>query len=87
MPYRVRFNAHGERAFAKLTLDVRGRIAPQILALGEDPRPDGCRKLTGGDSVYRIRVGDYRVVYEVRDSDKVVVVTDAAPRDKVYKNR
>ena len=86
MPYRVQFNAHAERVFAKLPREVQVRLAPRILALADSPRPGGCRKLEGADA-YRIRVGDYRIVFDISDLSQTVTITDTAHRSKVYKRR
>ncbi len=48
------------------------------------PRPGGCKKLKGGDNEWRIRVGDYRIVYEIDDTAKTVDVTPIAHRREVY---
>jgi len=60
------------------------RIDRKILALAEDPRPPGCRKLRGYKDIWRVRVGDWRVVYIVDDAAKVVSVTRIGHRREVY---
>lgn len=60
------------------------RIVPRVEALAQTPRPLGCKKLKGGDNVWRIRVGDYRVVYEVDDKARTVDVMRIAHRREVY---
>ena len=62
------------------------RLAPKIERLGADPRPGGCRKLNGHKDLWRIRVGDYRVVYVVDDDRKMVSVTRIAHRRDVYES-
>ncbi len=62
----------------------RQRIVAAILALAEEPRPVGCRKLCGKDK-YRIRCGDYRVVYSVHDAILVVAVVKVGHRRDVYR--
>ena len=64
--------------------DVR-RILKCIEALRDDPRADGCIKLSGQDR-YRVRQGAYRIVYEIRDSALIVVVVKVAHRSVVYKS-
>jgi mRNA interferase RelE/StbE len=64
---------------------VVARIMPRLENLSVSPRPPGCKKLKGGDKEWRIRVGDYRVVYEIDDGAKTVDVTRIAHRRKVYK--
>jgi mRNA interferase RelE/StbE len=60
-------------------------VAPAILALATNPRPDGCRKLAGSKSDWRIRVGDYRVVYEIADEVRIVRVNRVRHRREVYR--
>ena len=64
----------------------RRRIAERVLALAEDPRPRGCEKLTGQDR-FRIRQGQYRVVYSVSDEDRSVRVVKIGHRRDVYRQR
>lgn len=69
------------RAFPKK--DVK-RIMQRVLALADDPRPMGCEKLSGQER-YRIRQGDYRVVYEIQDVRLIVLVVKVAHRRDVYR--
>lgn len=61
-----------------------GRVLTAICALTEDPRPPGSRKLSGRDA-YRVRVGDYRVIYRVADNELVVEVLGIGHRREVYR--
>ena len=54
------------------------------MALGDDPRPHGYRKLAGRGEQYRIRVGDYRVIYDIRDAVLVVFVIEVGHRSSIY---
>ena len=63
----------------------RQRIVARILALAEDPRPDGCEKLVGESDRYRVRIGRYRVVYSIDDDELVVLVVRVAHRKDVYR--
>ena len=65
MLYEVRIEAKVRRTLRKLDDKTRGRIKAAILDLGRDPRPRGCKKLKGTGDYYRIRIGVYRVLYEV----------------------
>jgi mRNA interferase RelE/StbE len=85
MPYRVVFNAYAARAFRKLPKAIQNRLRPAIDALKDDPRPPGTEKLSGMDAAYRIRVGDYRVLYEIRDGVLLVLVVDVGPRREIYR--
>jgi mRNA interferase RelE/StbE len=63
----------------------RQRIVARIQSLAEDPRPPGCEKLTGPSDAYRIRIGDYRVVYSVEDQQPAVTVFRVGHRKDVYR--
>lgn len=62
----------------------RQRIAARIESLAENPRPPGCKKLSGSDR-YRIRQGDFRIVYSVEDDELVVYVVKIGDRKSVYR--
>lgn len=62
----------------------RRRIVSRIEALAEEPRPDGCKKLSGSER-YRIRQGPYRIVYAIEDKQLVVYVVKIADRKSVYR--
>ena len=62
----------------------RRRIAARIESLAENPRPPGCKKLSGSDR-YRIRQGDFRIVYSVEDDELVVYVVKIGDRKSVYR--
>jgi len=66
------------------TRDVR-RIVQRIGSLGDDPRPPGCENLSGQER-YRIRVGTYRILYEILDTDGTVVVVKVGHRRDVYRS-
>jgi mRNA interferase RelE/StbE len=84
MLYAIDFVPSAARAFAKLAAKERKRIAVKIDALGAQPRPPGAEKLTGIDA-WRVRVGDYRIVYEVRDRVLVVLVLAVGHRREIYR--
>lgn len=81
--YTVKFDTAAFKQFAKLQRSEQIRLRPVIAALATDPRPSGCVKLSGGDG-WRIRVGDYRIVYVIEDAIRVVTVTRVAHRREVY---
>jgi mRNA interferase RelE/StbE len=60
------------------------RIDRKILALADNPRPAGCKKLKGYQDQWRVRIGDYRVVYTIDTTTKTVTVTHVAHRREVY---
>ena len=61
------------------------RIQPKIDALATEPRPEGVVKLKGEENLYRIRVGDYRVIYNVQDDRLLVLVVKVGHRGNVYR--
>jgi len=82
--YRVVIERNAEKDLDRLSAVVRRRVIFAIRDLGAEPRPPGCRKLVGGKSDWRIRVGDYRVLYEIADSIRVVSVYRVRHRREVY---
>lgn len=65
--------------------DVYERIAAKIQHLAEEPRPDGVTKMKGTDNEYRIRIGDYRVRYEIDDKELIILLLQCKHRKDVYK--
>jgi mRNA interferase RelE/StbE len=74
-----------EKALQKTSADLRRRLEQAIDALADDPRPHGCKRLTGYD-LYRIRVGSWRISYKVQDDRLIVVVVEVAPRGSAYRD-
>ena len=83
--YEVQLVATARRELLKLPIKIRIRVVDAIRALAADPRPPGCRKLAGNAAYYRIRVGEYRVLYEVRDREILVLVIKIGHRREVYR--
>lgn len=84
MTYTVEFTTAAARQVRKLPRAERGKILHAISRLEADPRPQGARKLVGEKTAWRIRVGDYRVIYDVFDQELLVTVVRAAHRREVY---
>ena len=82
--YRVALTSSTEKELHRLPTKVIARIIPRLEQLASAPRPPGCKKLKGGDKEWRIRVGDYRIVYVIDDSARTVDVTRVAHRREVY---
>jgi mRNA interferase RelE/StbE len=83
--YEVLLEAAAERDLRKLPQAEFHRLVARIKALGEEPRPSGCRKITGSKNDWRIRVGTYRVVYEIDEKGKAVKVMRVRHRREVYR--
>lgn len=66
--------------------DTRNRVLDRILAFVEEPRPFGVKKLKGFDNEYRIRIGDYRVRYEIDDQTSTVLVLHCKHRKDIYRD-
>lgn len=84
MTYTVTIERKAERTLSKIEARDRIRIETVIGELAHNPRPHGCTKLSGV-AAYRVRVGNYRVVYTVADSVRVVNVTNVGHRRDIYK--
>lgn len=85
--YTLSFQPSAARSARKLPRDVAVRIKAATDALQDDPRPAGVKALTGQRGLWRIRIGDYRVIYEIRDNELVILVVRVAHRSTVYQRR
>jgi mRNA interferase RelE/StbE len=85
MSYTVRFEGRTAKVLDRLPVDVHTRIVRKLEALEENPRPMGVEKLAGSGDLYRVRVGDWRIVYAIRDQELVVVVVRIGHRGDVYR--
>ena len=82
--YALTFRPAALRALRKLDRQIAERIKAATEALRDDPRPSGAKMLTGSHGLWRIRIGDYRVVYTVDDQQRLVRVAAAGHRRDVY---
>ena len=82
--YTVLVSRPAQKEIKSLDQGVRVRILQAVRALAVDPRPSGCRKLTGAQNRWRIRVGDYRVIYTVNDAGRIVEIVVVRHRSKAY---
>lgn len=83
--YNVEFTGDAAKEFRKMDGSAQRRIAAAIQGLRANPRPSGVKKLVGYDTAYRIRVGDYCVIYEVLDDVLLVEVFRIRNRRDAYK--
>jgi mRNA interferase RelE/StbE len=84
MAHSIKIERTARKRIASLEVGLQRRILQAIEGLAENPRPSGCKKLRGREE-YRVRVGDYRVVYEVRDDLLIVLIVRVAHRGDAYK--
>ncbi len=84
--YTVVFAKSARKELEKLTPVLAGRILTKIAALIRQPRPAGCQKLRGNNSLWRIRIGDYRVLYAIDDAGRVIDISAIGDRQDVYRS-
>ena len=82
--YTVEIVSKAEREFLKLPMRVRTSLTKKMLSLKDNPRPLGAKKLRETD-YYRIRVGDFRVIYSIDDARRLVKLLSIAHRREVYR--
>lgn len=85
MPYAVELEVEAVKALAKIRNPDQRRIVQRLERLAADPRPAGCEKLSGMGDAYRVRQGDYRIVYTVDDVLTIVTITRFGHRREVYR--
>jgi mRNA interferase RelE/StbE len=85
-PYEIEFQPSVRKDFRKLSPDNASRILPRIEELAKDPFPPQPIKLKGSDRLYRIRVGDYRIVYEVDVDTYRILIYHVRHRREVYRD-
>jgi mRNA interferase RelE/StbE len=78
------FQGFIQEAVEALDSDLVNRVFPKIETLTKEPRPAGCRKLKGEKLLWRIRIGDYRVIYAIYDGERRVEVITIRHRSKAY---
>ncbi len=74
MTYQIEISTRAAKELKKLSADIRDRINEKILALAENPHPSGVVKLENAENKYRIRVGNYRILYEIQDEVLIIKV-------------
>lgn len=85
MKYQVFLNKKAEKTLSKMEKSIAKRISEKITQISEDPRHNGAIKLSGEENSYRVKIGDYRIIYEIYDSKIIVIITNIGDRKEVYK--
>ncbi|EFA73253.1 type II toxin-antitoxin system RelE/ParE family toxin [Cylindrospermopsis raciborskii LB2897] len=85
MTYKIIITKSIQKQLDNLPSNIQDRVYEKISQLAEEPRPDGVAKLKGYDNEYRIRIGDYRLVYEIQDEKLIVLILQCKHRRDVYK--
>ena len=83
--YRIIVKPSADKALQRLPMEVQRRIVAKLAELATEPRPTNVVKLTGDENLWRIRVGQYRVVYEINDGEILVYVLAIGHRREVYR--
>jgi mRNA interferase RelE/StbE len=83
--YQVLVERSAEKDLRRLSPDIHSRVADALRALAKNPRPVSSRKLSGSKNDWRIRVDDYRIVYEIADEIRVLRINRVRHRSEVYR--
>ena len=83
--YEVLLSGEAERDLKQLSGDLFHRVAAEIKSLSATPRPPGNRKLTGSRRAYRVRISDYRILYEIEDRARIVRIMRVRHRREAYR--
>lgn len=83
--YRLELSPSVARQLRKLEPSAHRRVQAAIELLGAEPRPHGAKKLVGGDGEWRVRTGDYRIVYEIHDGVMTILVLAVGHRSSIYR--
>ena len=84
MRYSIEIKRSAQKQLAKISKPFSKAINEKILSLETEPRPVGCKKLKGREG-WRVRVGDYRIIYEIKDNILLIMVIDIDHRKQIYK--
>ncbi|VAX37883.1 mRNA interferase RelE [hydrothermal vent metagenome] len=84
MAYTVELTRKADKQLQKLPEETQRRIVRALEELEDDPRPHGSAKLKGEENLYRIRMGDYRIIYSIEDNKLIVIVVRVGHRRDIY---
>lgn len=82
--YTISIGRPAQKEIKTLDATMRLRVIKEIRSLSNDPRPHGCRKLVGAQDRWRVRVGDYRIIYTIDDARRLIEIVTARHRSKAY---
>lgn len=83
--YQVILARAAEKTFARLDVKMKRRVLQALARLSENPRHPGAVKLAGEENAWRVRTGSYRILYEIKDQELVVLVVEIGHRREVYR--
>jgi mRNA interferase RelE/StbE len=84
--WKIIIHRKTEKTLKHLRGEILARTREAIRSLAENPRPIGYKKMVGYENLYRIRIGDWRIIYAIEDENLIVIVLEVAPRGKIYRN-
>lgn len=82
--YKVTITRSAEKSLKNLDRQTKTRVVAQILTLADEPRPNGCRKVLSEPGLWRLRVGDWRLGYEINDVDQEITIIRIGHRGSFY---
>ncbi len=85
MNYQITFSRSARKELQKLEESTLHKIFPKIEILANNPKPLGCRKLQSYENLWRIRIGDYRVLYSIEENEKIIDIVAIRHRKEAYK--
>ena len=83
--YAITLERTAEKALKKLSAKEFWRVISKIKSLAHNPRVIGCRKIVGSKNDWRIRIGDYRVIYEIDDAERSIKIMKVRHRKEIYR--
>lgn len=86
MAYSILLAPPAERQLKALAESIQKRIVKRLRSLRENPRPQGAKKLAGEEDLYRVREGDYRIIYTIRNKELIVLIVKIGNRKEVYRS-
>lgn len=85
-PWRIEITKQPAKILRRLPQNVGKRLDKAILALADNPQPIGSKKLTDYPNLYRVRVGDWRIIYAIEDEKLIILIIRIAPRGNAYRD-
>ena len=85
MQYRIELARKAQKFLSSQSVNVQRKIGEKIDSLEQNPRPTGCKRLRGKRGIYRVRSGDYRIIYTIKDNQLLVLVVQIGHRRDVYR--
>jgi mRNA interferase RelE/StbE len=83
--YSIQIKPSALSKLKKLPSQIKRRISEKIDSLAVDPRPPGVEKLEGADDLYRVRVGNYRIIYQIQDEILLIMIVKVGDRKEIYR--